>query len=363
MINNYRIGCDFNTELLELINRINMNSERGKIAEVFGSIALHSRFRARPSYRLPKIDEGYLRQYICELRNIGVDLNYTLNFSTLGNYKDTCNMYNEIVTIIKRLANLGVNKFTVTLPLVAQAIREVSKDIQIVVSTIAEVCSISQIIAWNEQFNVAGVCLDIAATRDISLVFAIASYAKKHNISISLIVNELCGTGISCGASKCINRRHCYDLHSLDYTPDDLERFDGYPFKSCISSRDLASTWLKLPFIRPEDIKLYNGIGVNTFKITGRVTNSFGKIVQAYCNEYYDGNSFDLCRPAYTILSDGKIIKDNLPTIDNRLLDGFLSFWFDHPYHRCTNQICGQTCNYCDSFYEKISSANGKDTN
>ena len=354
MINNYRIGCDFKEDILDLIIGVNSNAKHGRITEVFGSIASHSCYRARPSYRLPQVDEDYLRQYTKKLHNIGVDLNYTLNTSTLGNYKDTCNTYREISTVVERMVDYGIEKFTVTLPVVAQAIREVSQDIQITVSTIAEISSISQIIAWNEQFNVAGFCLDIAATRDISLIRAIASYAKENNICVIMIVNELCGTGISCGTSKCINRRHCYDLHSLDYDPDDLRRFNGYPFKSCIMSRNTALTWLKLPFIRPEDLKLYNSIGVNTFKITGRVTASFGKIVEAYCNEYYDGNIFDLCRPAQTILSDGMIYKDSLPTIDNRLLDGFATYWFDNPGHRCANQICGQTCNYCDSFYDRI---------
>ena len=85
------------------------------------------------------------------------------------------------------------------------------------------------------------------------------------------MVNELCGNGLEegSGATNCIFRDHCYELHSIGYTKEDSIYYD-YPMSRCIQSRSKATDWIKMNFIRPEDLKLYNTIGINHFKITGR---------------------------------------------------------------------------------------------
>ena len=182
-------------------------------------------------------------------------------------------------------------------------------------------------------------------------------YAEE-NVNIVLIANEFCGHCAGCSVSKCLFRKDCYDLHSLDYTEKELREEDGYPFTECIESRDnpdTPQTWLKMSFIRPEDIFMYEGIGINTFKITGRTTgmDTFRRIVSAYCKGRYDGNLLDLCSPKKTILKNGTVFQDRKPYIENERLNGFVDYWFQNPDHRCAEHECGITCDYCDRFYRE----------
>lgn len=77
----------------------------------------------------------------------------------------------------------------------------------------------------------------------------------------------------------------------------------------CIQSRARAADWLKMNFIRPEDLKLYNTIGINHFKITGRTgsTNYILKVAEAYADGYFNGNILELWKHLETITGE-KII-------------------------------------------------------
>jgi collagenase-like PrtC family protease len=356
MKTHYKIGCDFSDELLSLIEEINEKQLDGQIAEVFGSIARHSRYRARPAYRIPDVSESELYAYIEKLSRLRVDFNYTLNASTLGSMPETHYELKDLKKLVARLVVGGVKRFTVTMPVIAKTIREVDPDIPIDVSTIAGICSIGQISSWLELFQISSVCLDISCTRDIGLLSSMSSHAKANGIRLVLITNEFCGHVAASAAARCLFRKDCYDLHSLGYTEEDLKDADGYPFTECIASRNRPETpqaWLKMNFIRPEDICRYQTIGIDAFKITGRTTGtgSFRKIVLAYCSGRYEGNLLDICPPQRSILQTGERVQDEKPFIDNVRLDGFVDFWFADPSHRCAVHECGVTCDYCDRFY------------
>lgn len=356
MISHYKIGCDFTDELLSLIKDTNEKQLQGRITEVFGSIAKHSRYRARPEYRIPDVSEKKLYSYIKKLLRLGIDFNYTLNASTLGNMSETHAELKNLKKLIVNLIAEGVKRFTVTMPVIARTIREVDPEVPIDVSTIAAICSIGEMSSWIKLFKISAVCLDISCTRDIGLLTAMSGYAKENNIKLVLIANEFCGHVTNCSVAKCLLRKGCYDLHSLGYTEEELKNADGFPFTECIKSRSNPSTpqtWLKMNFIRPDDIYRYQEIGINTFKITGRTAgiDSFKKIVMAYCSGRHEGNLLELCSPQKSVLKNGETIQDEKPFIDNARLAGFANFWFENPEHRCVRHDCGVTCDYCDRFY------------
>jgi hypothetical protein len=92
---------------------------------------------------------------------------------------------------------------------------------------------------------------------------------------------------------------------------------------------------VKTPWIRPEDTKIYGNIGVSSIKIAGRTlsTSTIINIVQAYAQQKYDGNLWDLIAPWIPI---------NLP---NNVLDNFINFFVDKTFS--CNDHCGQ-CHYCN---------------
>jgi collagenase-like PrtC family protease len=286
-----RIACDFSENLLEYIKESNSevveNDLPSRITAVYGSRRESADFRARPSYRVPEISRDDFQKYVKCLNDLGVTFNYTLNASAFDeeSAKDHGGFTEEYV---KFLIDSGVETVIVTLPEIACFIRKKFGDtINIEVSTIAAVKSVEELAEWKERFGISGVCGNIYTNRDIGLLKALANYSNDNDMALTLIVNEFCVIGGirksgSC-ASPCINRRFCYDMHSLDYE----EGAKLQHIEDCVSSRSNPETWLKAPFIRPEDLPLYRSIGINNFKVTGRSSVDFlRKVVGAYLREF-----------------------------------------------------------------------------
>ncbi|MBQ8292927.1 MAG: U32 family peptidase [Bacilli bacterium] len=349
MYNKFKIGFIFNDEYINFIEKIN-NSSVHKIVEVYGSIRELSYLSARPKDRVPDISRDEFKKYLNKLKDISVDFNYTLNSTDIGSKEDIFKNTEEIKEFIKFLIDAGVKIFTISLPILAKFIREISSSVQIELSTIIKLESVSQITIWKKIFNISRVCMNISKNREILFLERAMDYCKKEDIDVNLIVNEFCGNGVDniCTTSGCIYRDHCYSLHSKDYTSNDSDNLDGYPFSYCSKLRNDELIWLKLNFIRPEDLKMYNKIGINFFKITGRTgtIQYMEKIVNAYMTQRWDGTLQELW---FNQIYNSKKIN-----IKNSNLEGFINYWFENKNHLCSNNVCGVTCKYCNSFFEKI---------
>lgn len=350
-----KIGCNFDESIPKLLNELNKDKNGIYIDEVYGSIKEHSWLTARPSFRLPDISENELREYIKRLKEIDIRFNYTLNTSTIGSKSEIYEKQDYITEQIKMLIDIGVDTFTVTLPYVAGMIRKINNNVGICVSTIANLESITQINVWFERYGINKVCSNLSKNRDIRYLENAANFCNRNNIDLELMVNEFCGCGTAnSGVAHCIYRNHCYYLHSTDYTIGDSKKLDDYPMSCCISSRDKGEVWLKLNYIRPEDIKLYNDIGINHFKITGRTANYdyLKRVITAYKYKLYNGNLLDLWKHLQTITDVKEEEYKSDIYIDNRKLDGFLDFWFKNKGHLCYREVCGESCSYCDNYYK-----------
>lgn len=314
---------------------------------------------ARPEFRLQNVTRDEFARYINELSERGISFNYTLNTSYLGNKEQIIKREEEIQEYISFLIEAGVKTITVSLPYMAEIIRRVSDKIGIEVSTIAHLDSLTQIKIWQELYGITKICIGLNKNRDINFLSAAARYCNEHDIVLTLLANEFCGNGITesdeiKGATGCIFRDHCYQLHSAGYQKETKLHKD-YPMGMCIASRKSKSVWLKMNYIRPEDIKRYNEIGIDHFKLTGRTgsTAHLQEIMRAYMKESYDGNLLGLWKHLETIKEEKEESFRPQVYIDNKKLDGFVDYWFENRNHICANEICGETCKYCDLFIKR----------
>ena len=314
---------------------------------------------ARPEFRLQNVTRDEFARYINELSERGISFNYTLNTSYLGNKEQIIKREEEIQEYISFLIEAGVKTITVSLPYMAEIIRRVSDKIGIEVSTIAHLDSLTQIKIWQELYGITKICIGLNKNRDINFLSAAARYCNEHDIVLTLLANEFCGNGITesdeiKGATGCIFRDHCYQLHSAGYQKKTKLHKD-YPMGMCIASRKSKSVWLKMNYIRPEDIKRYNEIGIDHFKLTGRTgsTAHLQEIMRAYMKESYDGNLLGLWKHLETIKEEKEESFRPQVYIDNKKLDGFVDYWFENRNHICANEICGETCKYCDLFIKR----------
>jgi collagenase-like PrtC family protease len=170
------------------------------------------------------------------------------------------------------------------------------------------------------------------------------------------MVNEFCcigpeGDGTS--TTYCIYRDSCYLCHAEDLTAEDSGLFEAYPMSRCVQSRHAPEIWLKANFIRPEDVPRYAELGIGDFKITGRTggTEFLLSLADAYVRGRLEGNLLSLWKHLETIGS-GMSELEWAPScyIDNAKLEHFVDWWFDDPERDCANEVCGETCTYCDGF-------------
>jgi collagenase-like PrtC family protease len=145
---------------------------------------------------------------------------------------------------------------------------------------------------------------------------------------------------------------------------------------------------VRAQWIRPEDLELYENIGIEHFKLAerGMNTDDLALIVNAYTQRSYDGNFMDLIpsMSKYEYITHpstghfmkylGQFRKVRLKTvrkslkavmalkdmsafykdlgiyIDNKALDGFAKYFTTH---QCRETVC-EECSYCDKWAKKV---------
>lgn len=353
-MNNFKVGVNFDFNLLEKFAKLNEMYDN-KITELYGSIRMHADLAARPDFRLPDISEDELKNYVQIAKSYGIDFNYTLNsFYPYGSKIELDKHKDEICRLVEFLENIGVKRITVANPMILEIIRNYAKsNIEIEISTCAHIDTVTQIKYYHDVYKVNKICGNLNKNRDFRFLKSASEYCSNNGIIYELMVNEFCGVGGNDYATHCIYRDNCYMCHATNKTYEDSILLNNYPMSLCTLSRNKnPSNWLKLKWIRPEDIKHYNDIGLKHFKITGRTGSSeyIIKTVEAYLKEDFDGNLIELWKPLESIKPGVKENEITSVVLDNKKLDNFIKIWLKGKL--CDNEVCGETCNYCNNFYD-----------
>lgn len=355
MFNHFKLGTNFDMQMLDKIAILNKETKSGnKVTELYGSDRFHSQLAARPGFRLPDVDITHFTTYVEKAKKLGINFNYTMNsIIPYGSKAEFAKHEDAIVELVNNLYAAGVYRITVANPMMLELIRnKAHSNIEIEASTIMHIDTVTQIKFLYEKYGVKKICCNLNKNRDFAFLRAAADYCNKNGIILELMVNEFCGVGGKDFATHCIYRDSCYICHATNETLEDTLLLNEYPMHFCTSSRnENPANWLKLKFIRPEDIKAYNEVGINNFKVTGRTgsTAYILRTIKAYLEESYDGNLLALWKPLESI-KDGDLEDKQSFYIDNKKLDGFIDHWSKCNCN-CDNNVCGETCNYCGIFY------------
>jgi len=361
---NYKLGCNFDLDLIYHVDRLNRRFYHlgAQVTEFFGSERQHSYLTARPPWRLPDIKQDKLESFISLCNHHNIEFNYTLNAINPGSKKFLAENKKNIIDFILYLKNIGVKRFTVASILLMEFIREADSTIPIEVSTIMHIDAITQIKWIKENFNIDKVCGALYKNRNISFIKKAAKLCKSLGIKYELMVNEFCynasGKNKRAYGSPCVLRDSCYICHNSTFSKEEGELFNMYPMGYCINSRKDPISWLKTRFILPQDIKLYKDIGVTNFKITGRTGNTsyLLMIAEAYLKQEWNDNLLKLWKQLETIYTEENELEYKQPfEINCKVLsdNNFVNFWFENEEHRCEEEVCGETCSYCNDFYLK----------
>lgn len=346
----FNIPSDFENGTIDKLVRLNQKYENANVSEVYGNITLGNYFNSgRATSNLPEISLERFSEYVQYAKQNNIYFNYTFNATHLQNNEFYADTIKRIKNLLHDLYNAGVQTIIVALPAMYEIIQSTGLKFQIKGSVLSEITSPNKALLF-KKMGATRIVPDESLTRDF---FTLEQIVKTFGSEVELIANAWC-------SSDCQYRMFHYNQLSSEDGERDSSVSNSYYPNRCYSRifQDI-SNFLKLNWIRPEDLKYYSEIGINHFKLQGRhllnmqmenrpaYKGDLIKTVEAYLSEKFDGNLFDLL----TLFNPAYIFRLNW---DNRKFDNFLE-----PF-KMKNNFCKKNCTackYCESFARKIVSA------
>ena len=292
-------------------------------------------------------------EYINLAHSAGLTFNYLLNAPCMNNMEWQEDTHQELLQHLEWLSNTGVDSITAAIPYLLELIKCQFPHLKVEVSTIAHVNSVARA-KFFESLGADSIMLDSNINRDFKLLKAIRSAV---NCELSVLTNSSC-------LYQC--PYEYYHNNTLGHASQSYNPLNGFYMDYCVlhcalSSISDTSQFIKSRWIRPEDIHIYQEMGIDFFKIGGRAmpTKWIINAVTAYSSLHYQGNLHDILNNfspktsrAESNLSSTQITTMASPPevyIDNQALEGFIDFFKKQD---CLSG-CSQ-CDYCQGIADKV---------
>lgn len=379
----------FRPSFLEGLDRLQARHQANghRISEIYGAFQSSVSGSGRPAKYLPGVSYAAFREHVAAARDQGIRFNFLLNAPCMANVEYSPEGRDELRELLDQVSEAGVDLVTVSIPLVMEWIRDHYPHLEIKASTITYATTVPQVVAL-VRAGCTKICLDIDCNRNFRLL---RRMVEAGGAEVELIGNPTCllscayrfyhnscaGHGSqsrpgskghrfhSAGSPGDFGEGHpesCGCETSTELTAMDGEMpgspYGGYSLLRChLDKLREPAEFLKTPWIRPEDMGIYQDLGISSIKLAGRglPEEKLLLLAEAYLAGSFEGNLLDLTGWGYWNLydqhpRDGKL--DPLAIeIDNRSLDGFLDFWVEEEYH-C--HLGCDACQYCHAAADRL---------
>jgi len=285
-----------------------------------------------------------VEEYIEQAHSAGLKFDYLLNAPSMSNMEWDENTHQELLIHLNWITSIGADSVTVTIPYLVELIKRQFPRLKVRVSTIAHVNSVARAKLF-ESLGADSITLDINVNRDFGVLKAIRNAVS---CELSVLMNNLC-------LYQCPYEYYHHD--GLGHASQNYNPLRGHYVDYCVLRctldrlRDVSQV-IKCRWARPEDIHLYEEIGMDVFKISGRSmpTERILRAATAYSSRHYQGNLYDILN---VITPKAGFMNSVLPGeqsnvvgppprfyIDNQALEGFMDFF--------RKQNCLSGCSHCD---------------
>lgn len=358
------IATNFDNKLIDELKGYDIYEVYGKLNEdIVGG--------GRPSNYLKSLDLKQFEKHVKKVRKAGFNFNYLMNSACINNYNQNKNWVNQIIKFLEYLKSVGVNALTITNPYLVELVKKhFNNDFIIRVSSFACVDNYEKAKFW-DALGVDIICVDFCK---VNRNFKMLKYMVDNlNCKIELLCTN------SCLKDCPMIHTHVNDIAHASNSINKNQAYEDWGLNFCQQYQlNNLHEYIKSPWIRPEDIKYYEEIGIEHFKITERdfSTEQLIKRVKAYQERKYDGNLLDLIQGSGSdtieditltkkenfatrldILNEIKRIRgigckreaDRHIYIDNRKIPkNFIQFFINDNCHG----MCDK-CNYCKNISKK----------
>ena len=348
------LATNFDGALLEGVSDL-------PVRTFFGGFPVSLTGAGRPPWILPEVERETFRRHLEAIHRTGREFYATLNSNDLGLQEYRTGYLDAFLKEVRELLDLGVDGFVIAIPALMEAVHRAHPGIPLSVSSFARIRSVSQA----EYFLRLGADTVILeeGNRDFSLIRGLVRAGAR----VEVLTNQTC-------IRECPFRAHHLNTSSLCSQPGGDRLWFEFPILECGLElvRDprklIPSIW-----VRPEDLSVYEDVGVQRFKISGRnrSTEWLLRAARAYTDRRYHGNLLDILSfvqvkgpsNALSTLSRQGIAPDVVEplreafaalgdvTIDN---DAFPSGFLRRiAATDCEHRTCDE-CGYCGTVAEKV---------
>lgn len=363
------LATNYDDDLVEKVKRY-------PIYEIYGKLKNDIIGGGRPDDELKDIEMVKFEKHVKKVRENDIKFNYLLNGGCLANNEQNEEWQEKFKEFLTYLKEVGVNALTITNPYIMQFVKKYFGNyFTLRVSTFACVDSFERAKYW-EDMGADIICADfVKINRDFKKLKYMVQNLKHAKIEI-LVTN-------SCLKNCPMIFTHTTSLSHASDRSSGKEKYEDWSLFYCQEIQNNKNEeYIKSPWVRPEDIKYYEDIGIEHFKITERgfPTDELLKRVKAYVDREYNGNLIDLIQGHGYIDKSGeqRLEKQQVNTraeiyneikrvrglgqpriyprhiyIDNRKLDGFIDFFVND---KCINNC--NVCNYCKNISKKVITKN-----
>lgn len=325
----------------------------------------------RPSCVQLNVTKAKAKSDIDEIHKEGLKFYYLLNASCIGNSEYTKAGQKALHKLLDWLSEAEVDGVVVAIPYLFRIIKRKFPHFKISVSCFANVNSIEKAIFWEDLGASVITLSQVELNRDFRLLRKIR---EDVNCELQLIVNDNCIQGCP---------KFFYHNNVTSHASQTANRSGAFMFDYCrITCRCKKITepvnFIRGVWIRPEDLQVYENIGIDRFKLVDRSMHSdaLALIVDAYSKRSYKGNLYDLfINPSKSLwlkrssffhklkyffhpfaVNIFKMAKNRVLTkevevyIDNTQLDGFINHFLKED---CRYKSC-EDCGYCQEIAKKV---------
>ncbi len=262
------------------------------VVELFGKLREDAVGGGRAPYQLAPVSRKRLAGHVRDARRAGIGFNYLLNAACLGNREITRKGQSEIEELCSWLVETGVASVTVSSPLLLRLVKERFPSLKVRISVFGGVDRVRKAQMWEEMGADCIVLDSLLVNREFA---ALESIRKNVRCDLELLVNNSCLSGCAFSPAH---------MNALAHAGQEWHENGGFFIDWCLlrctemKLRDPVN-YLRSEWIRPEDLRLYEGMGYDLFKVAERdlPTPVMAARVKAYAARRYDGNLLDLVQP------------------------------------------------------------------
>ncbi len=259
---------------------------RFPVREVYGKFAADLVGGGRPSYMGTPLSRTQLAAYVAALAERGIEFNYLLNSSCLGNREWSRAWQHGLMRLLDKLGTMGIRRLTVSTPYLLEAIKKRFPAFKVRVGIFAQVDTARRARFWQDLGADAITLESFSINRDPERLREIRAAV---GCELQLIANHVCLP--NCALQP-------YHQNGFAHSSDgDGRLFLDYCILRCARLRlEDPALFVKAAWIRPEDLHTYEAWGFDSFKILERGMPSAELLrrVRAYSERRWDGNLADL---------------------------------------------------------------------